>query len=164
MPDHYRQPVRSLGLRFIFLLIAFSFTLPEQQPAQGAADASIRRAFARLYNFDFTGAHEILDAQIRQDPKDPLPKSVKAAAYLFAELSRLKILELDFFADDDKVVDRRKLIPDADIHQKFFQTVDDVERLSNARLASKADDPDALFSLCIVTGLVADYAALIEKR
>jgi hypothetical protein len=38
------------------------------------------------------------------------------------------------------------------------------ERLANARLAAKPDDPDAILALCMTTGLVTDYAALIEKR
>ena len=36
--------------------------------------------------------------------------------------------------------------------------------MANARLAAHADDPDALLALCMTTGLVTDYAALIEKR
>ena len=127
-------------------------------------ETALKRAYARLYNFDFNGAQEILDRQRQVDPREPMLPATKAAAYLFSELDRLRILELDFFTDDDKVVDRRKLIPDPAIRQKFFQTVDESDKLANARLASKPDDPDALLALCTTTGLVTDYAALIEKR
>jgi hypothetical protein len=127
-------------------------------------EAALQRAYNRLYNFDFKGAHEILDRQRQLDPKEPLLAATKAAAYLFSELDRLRILELDFFTDDDKVVDRHKLIPDPAIRAKFFQTVDESDKLANARLAAKPDDPDALLALCMTTGLVTDYAALIEKR
>lgn len=127
-------------------------------------EAALQRAYARLYNFDFKGAQEILDKQRQMDPQAPLLPATKAAAYLFSELDRLRILELDFFTDDDKVVDRRKLVPDATVHQKFFQTVEESDKLANAHLAAKPDDPDALLALCMTTGLVTDYAALIEKR
>jgi hypothetical protein len=127
-------------------------------------EAALKHAFARLYNFDFTGAQEILDHQRQLDPQEPLIVATKAAAYLFSELDRLRILELDFFTDDDKVVDRRKLVPDPAVRQKFFQTVAESDKLANARLASKQDDPDATLALCMTTGLVTDYAALIEKR
>jgi hypothetical protein len=127
-------------------------------------ETALKRAYADLYNFDFKGAQEILDRQRQVDPRAPVLVATKAAAYLFSELDRLRILELDFFTDDDKVVDRRKLIPDPAVRQKFFQTVDESDRLANARLAAKPDDPDALLALCMTTGLVTDYAALIEKR
>jgi hypothetical protein len=127
-------------------------------------ETALQQAYARLYNFDFKGAHEILDRQRQVDPQAPLILAVKCAAYLFAELDRLKILELDFFVDDDKVVDRRKLIPDPAVRQQFFDTVAASDKLAQARLAVKPDDPDALLALCMTTGLVTDYAALVEKR
>jgi hypothetical protein len=127
-------------------------------------ETALHRAFARLYNFDFKGAQEILDRQRQQDPQASLILATKAAAYLFSELDRLRILELDFFTDDDKVVDRRKLIPDPNVRQKFFQIVEESDKLAYARLATKPDDPDATLALCMTTGLVTDYAALIEKR
>ncbi len=117
-----------------------------------------------MYNFDFAGAHEILDRQRAVDPQAPLLPATKAAAYLFSELDRLRILELEFFTDDDKVVDRKKLVPDLVVRQRFFAIVADAEKLANARLAGKPDDPDATLALCMTTGLVTDYAALIEKR
>jgi len=127
-------------------------------------ETALKRAFNRLYNFDFNGAQEIMDRQRQVDPKEPMLMATKATAYLFSELDRLRILELDFFTDDDKVVDRRKLIPDPKIREKFFQTVEESDKLANARLAVKPDDPDALLALCMTSGLVTDYAALIEKR
>jgi hypothetical protein len=124
----------------------------------------IDQAFDRLYNFDFKRAQEILDRQRQLTPEDPLPLSVKAASYLFFELYRLKILELDFFTDDDKVVDRRALVPDPAARRAFLQSLDGAERLAGVRLASRPDDPGALFALSMATGLETDYAALVERR
>jgi hypothetical protein len=149
------------------LMIALTAASASAQNRPGPTidtEAAVQAAFARLYNFDFKGAHEILDHQRQLDPQAPLVMAVKAGAYLFAELDRLKILELDFFTDDDKVVDRRKLVPDPVVRQKFLDTVAAADKLSNARLAAKPDDPDALMALCMTTGLVTDYAALVEKR
>jgi hypothetical protein len=153
-------------LRCFFLLfigLAGGFASPAQVPKVDT-ETALKRAYARLYNFDFKGAQDILDRQRQADPTAPLIVATQAAAYLFSELDRLRILELDFFTDDDKVVDRRKLIPDPVIRQKFFHTSDESDRLANARLATKPDDPDATLALCMTTGLVTDYAALIEKR
>lgn len=134
------------------------------QPKPAENDALIRQAFGRLYNFDFRGAHELLDRHISLYPQDPLGPAVSAVAYLFAELDRLKILELDFFMSDDKFVDRRKLVPDPVARQKFTQQVDNAERLAQARLAVDPNDRTATFSMCVTTGLTTDYAVLIERR
>ena len=154
------------SLRYICLLsiaVASGLASPAQVEKMDS-ETAVKRAYACLYNFDFNGAQEILDRQRQVDPREPLLASTKAGAYLFSELDRLRILELDFFTDDDKVVDRHKLVPDPAIRAKFFQTVEESDKLANARLAAKPDDPDALLALCTTAGLVTDYAALIEKR
>jgi len=154
------------SLRCICLIsvaLASSFASPAQVPKIDT-ETALKQAYARLYNFDFKGAQDILDRQRAVDPQQPVIVATKAAAYLFSELDRLRILELDFFTDDDKVVDRRKLVPDPTIRAKFFQAVDESDKLANARLAAKPDDPEGLLALCMTTGLVTDYAALIEKR
>ena len=151
--------MRSIGL------LAFALAAGTATAAQTVdTEAALKHAYAKLYNFDFPGAYEILDRQRTLDPQQPLIPATKAAAYLFSELDRLRILELDFFTDDDKVIDRRKLVPDPAIRTKFFQIVDETDKLANARLAARSDDPDGLLALCMTTGLVTDYAALIEKR
>ena len=147
-----------------FLALLILPAMHAAQPVGSATEAAIHQAYGRLYNFDFPGAHKILEQQISLSPLDPMPRAVDAAAYLFDELARLRILEFDFFNDDDKVVDRRKLIPDPAIRQKFFDEVAVVERLSNPILANKPDDRNALLAMCMVTGLVTDYASLIERR
>ena len=169
MSPRTRKPPKAVYclLRLIALLIVVLSAGGAAQPRPGPSvntEAALQAAFVRLYDFDFKDAHEILDRQHQLDPQAPLVFAVKCAAYLFAELDRLKILELDFFTDDDKVVDRRKLIPDPVIRQKFFDTVAESDKLANARLAVNPDDPDALMALCMTTGMVTDYAALVEKR
>jgi hypothetical protein len=154
------------SLRYIclFCVLIAPALAAAQQVQKADTEAALKRAYARLYNFDFNGAYDIIDHQRQLDPQQPLLPATKAAAYLFSELDRLRILELDFFTDDDKVVDRRKLIPDPSVRTKFFAMVDETEKMANAHLAAKPDDPDALLALCMTTGLVTDYAALIEKR
>ena len=47
---------------------------------------------------------------------------MRGAAYLFAEFDRLEILELDFFADDDSVTDKKRLKPDPAVRERLFKT------------------------------------------
>jgi hypothetical protein len=150
--------IRSGKLKWIAPLLLLGVRLHAQEKAL------VDQAFERLYNFDFKPAHELLDRQVQLTPGDPLPLCVKAAGHLFSELHRLKILELDFFTDDDKVVNRRALVPDPAVRRAFFQLVGDAGRLANARLATQPSDREALFALCMASGLETDYAALIERR
>jgi hypothetical protein len=127
--------------------------------APSSTEAALDRAFNRLYNFDFPGAHAILDRHIQSDPDDPLLHGVKAAAYLYSELARLHILEADFFLDNDKLVDRRKLVPDPAVRDAFRASIATTERLAAAHPGR-----DSLFAQSMAAGLVMDYAALVERR
>jgi hypothetical protein len=134
------------------------------EPAKVDTSTPVGKAFARMYAFDFPGARAILDREIQAAPQEPLPYAVKAAVDLFDELYRLKILQIEFFEDDAKVVDRRKLVPDAALKVDFFRLVEASKQRANARLAARPDDRDALFTMCMSTGLLTDYAALVERR
>ena len=127
-------------------------------------DTLVGQAFVRMYNFDFSAAQTILDSEIERDPQTPLPYAVKAAAHFFSELDRLKILQMDFFEDDDRVVDRRKLTPDLAVRAEIFRLIEASRQHANLRLASHPGDREALFALCMSAGLVTDYAALVERR
>lgn len=132
--------------------------------ARVETDTAVGQAFVRMYNFDFPAAQVVLDREIARDPQVPLPYAVKAAAHFFSELDRLKILQMDFFEDDDRVVDRRKLAPDPTVRAEIFRLIEAARQRANLRLASDPGDRDALFALCMSAGLVTDYAALVERR
>jgi hypothetical protein len=131
--------------------------------ALGAA-TPFDQAFDRLYNFDFGGAHALLDAYIAQHPKEPLPYAMRASAYLFFELDRLGVLEGEFFADDKRIIDKKKLKPDPAIRAKFLRGVEDSQSRATTILAADPNNRDALFAMCITQGITTDYMALVEKR
>jgi hypothetical protein len=148
-------------LRCVTLAFVFGAFLAQAAPP---SDAAVQQAFGRLYNFDFAGAHAILDIQVQADPEGPLPYAVKAAAYLYSELNRLGVLEMDFFADDERVIEKRKLVPDPAARQNFLRSIETAQRIAKARLAAKPDDPEMLFVMCMTAGLTMDYGALVERR
>jgi hypothetical protein len=82
----------------VFCTLAFAAAALAMETNTMPAPTAIDRAFNRMYNFDFPGAQAILD--------EPLAYSVRGATYLFSEFHRLKILEMEFFADDDIVTDK----------------------------------------------------------
>ena len=126
----------------------------------------VQHVFARLYDYDFAGAQALLDAQVQAEPGNPLLYSTRAVAYLFTELDRLKILEIDFFLNDGNMVDGhgRNLKPDAGIRRKLFEALDQARAKAAARLAESPDDRDALFAMCMTSGVTADYTGLVERR
>ena len=128
------------------------------------ADTDLDRAFQRMYNFDFTSAHKLIDGYIAAHTDDPLGYAARASAFLFSEMDRLGILAADFFMDDDKIADKRKLKPDPKIRDAFYWATTQGRERAEKLLAVDASDKNALLSLSMLYGLLTDYAAFIEKR
>lgn len=125
---------------------------------------SIEEALDRLYNFDFEGTFEILDQHRAENPEEPIGASIRAAAYLFEELDRMKILEAEFFEEDKRIAAEEGLEPDPVIRENLMAALDLAEQLSDARLAEDPDDRDALFALTLKEGVLNDYRGLVEKK
>jgi predicted Zn-dependent protease len=128
------------------------------------ASAPILRALDRMYNFDFPGANQILDDRIREEPHDPLGYTFRAASLLFQELDRLQILEGEFFSDDKRIIEKKKLKADEDVRRQFYEFIEMARRRAQHRLTSEPKHVDSLFAMCITAGLVTDYVGLIERR
>lgn len=133
-------------------------------PALGADSSAVDEAFEHLYNFDFTGTHEVLDRYVAAHPQDPLPYGVRASAYLFYELDRLGILESEFLVDDKRIAEKKKLHPDPHIRELFSQALEDAEKRAESALGANPDDRNALFAMCVAQGVTMDYMAAVEKR
>lgn len=131
-----------------------------------SADAppDLNDGFQQMYNLDFAGAHRTFSAWERNYPDDPLGPVSNAAAYLFSEFNRLKVLESDLFIDDQKFEKRSKLSPDADIRSVFQAELERGREVANRTLASKPQDSRALLALVMANGLQGDYVALIDKK
>ncbi len=144
------------------LLLAASAAAAADTKTDGA-DA-VHNAFLRLYNFDFPGTHAILDRRLAEAPTDSMAYAVRASAYLFSELYRLRILEAEFLSDDDRIIDKKKEKPDQNLKKAMMDALELARRSAYNRLAKQPRDSEALFTLCVVSGVETDYAALVEKR
>jgi hypothetical protein len=122
------------------------------------------QAFHRLYNCDFAGAHAIIDGQLKIRPEDPMLYAIKGVAHLYSEFQRLQILETEFFADDDKVTDKKLLKPDPAVRADLFQLTGEARRRAAERLKSHPNDREAMFAMCMAAGVETDYTSLVEKR
>jgi hypothetical protein len=127
-------------------------------------EIALDRAFDRMYNFDFPGVYAILDRLDLQDPSYPVGPAVRAAAMLFNELDRMQILQTEFFTDDDRVTDRKLIKPDPKLGAALFRATGEARRRGAERLAANPADRDAMFAMCMATGVETDYTILVEKR
>lgn len=125
---------------------------------------TLDRGFQDMYNLDFTGAHTLFSEWQQTHPEDPMGPTADAAGFLFSEFHRLGVLESQFFELDKRFENRPKLDPDPAVRQRFDAAIQKASDLAHARLAKNPKDEDALFSLTLINGLQADYAALIDKR
>lgn len=132
--------------------------------AAASDPATIDDALHSLYDFDFPSAHATLNSYIAAHPQESLPYAFRGAAYLFSELDRLKVLESEFLTDDDRLVEKTRPQPDPAIRRQFLQAVDDAQKRAEAVLRTNPNDRDALFAMCVASGVSTDYMALVEKR
>jgi hypothetical protein len=155
---------------FLIALLAAAAAVVVEPARALAADAPlaqgpIDRAFQRLYNFDFAGSLSILDQAGQSDPQNPLVPSVRAAAFLFMELDRLKVLETRFFMNDGNMVDGVKhSTPDPAVRARLFAALDTSRKLATQRLAADPEDEIGLLAMSMTAGLETDYTGLVERR
>ena len=120
--------------------------------------------YKMMYDLDFDHAHQVFLSWEQLHPEDPLGPVSNGAGYLFSELHRLGVLEAQFYTDDKAFDARKKMTPDPELKKQFEAALNLAEQRANATLVKNPKDSDALFALTLVSGLKADYAALIEKR
>lgn len=146
------------------LLLLLTASLACWAEPTGERSAELDQAFARLYNTDFRGAHAHLDRYISAEPADPLGYAMRASAYSFSEMDRLGILESEFFSDDKRIIERKKLRPDLAVRERFFRAIEDARARAAMNLAANPNDQNALFAMAVTQGVVMDYTALVDKR
>lgn len=133
-------------------------------PATNLPSTEIDRAFVRLYNTDYQGAFVHLDRYIAAQPEDPLGYALRAAGLMFSELDRLGILEGEFFSDDKRIIEKKKLKPDPEIRARLFEAIRSAQSRGTKVLAADPGNQNALFSMAITYSLTMDYTALVEKK
>jgi hypothetical protein len=145
----------------ILLSIALlAFAPPSVQAQTTLLDIGYRQ----MYNLQFEDAHRTFHEWERLHADDPVGPASDAAAYLFAELDRLHVLQSEFFLHDENFATRKKLIPDPVVKQKFDEALLQSKQLADRSLEREPQNHNALFASVVRLGLHADYLALVEKR
>ena len=134
-------------------------------PAAVAGDDSIELGFRQMYNLDFPGAHRTFGDWKVTHPADPLGYVSDAAAHLFGEFDRMKVLQSEFFVHDESFSKGKPAMPDPLAKAAFLKDLATGERLAKDAMAkSSGKDLNAMFAWVLTFGLRADYDGLIEKK
>lgn len=132
--------------------------------AAGPGPPALEQGYHHMYNLEFDEAHRVFNAWEQLHPDDPLAPASNAAAYLFAELDRLHILETELFVNDGTFSGMQRPAADPRVKLAFEREVARAGELADAALARSSQATHALFAKVLVAGLRSDYAGLIEKR
>lgn len=147
--------MKRMHVRALWLALALSVA-----SAARAEVTLLDTGYRQMYNLQFDQAHRTFAEWERQHPEDPMGPASNAAAYLFTEFDRLRILQSEFFVNDDHFYTDRKVTPDPILKQKFEAALS-----KSLALAGPApQDANARFAAVLCHGLESDYLALIEKR
>lgn len=134
------------------------------QTTPPSASSLLDLGYKQMYNLQFDEAHHTFAEMESLYPSNSLGPVSNAAAYLFSEFDRLRILQSEFFVDDANFKTHRKLAPEASVERAFDDELGKTDRLSQAELARSPEDQDALFAQAMAFGLRSDYDALIDKH
>ncbi len=143
-------------------MLATAFALAAQP--SDPADTLLDQGYKDMYNLAFTDAHRCFEAWERSHPEDPMGPVSDAAAYLYAEFHRLRVLQAELFVNDRAFFHTRTEAPDPAVKREFEGALDRTRELAAPILQRSPGDETALLATVLRLGLQADYTALIEKR
>ena len=124
----------------------------------------VEAGFHLLYELKPEEARAQFAAWQKSHPADPLGSASQAAAYLFEEFYRQRVLTSEFFLDDKRFLGKVALKPDPELRAAFFAADKQAQDLAQMRLQTNPDDTNALFAMTLSLGMQADYASLIDKH
>ena len=131
----------------------------------GSAPNGLELGYLQMYDLQFSAAHKTFGNYAQVYPDDALAPVSDAAAYLFAEFDRLKILQSEFFVHDENFRgEHQKLNADPAVRKAFDADLAKADALTKSALRAMPRDTNALFASVMSLGLRADFDGLIDKR
>jgi hypothetical protein len=156
-----------------YLLALIMFVAPRASLAGQATDSGgpaftsvpeLSEGFHLLYAQKFTEARAIFVSWELDHPEEPFGEIGVAASYLFEELYRQNVLSSDFFLNEKRFLHGIDGRPDALRMNNFRGALERARVLSKERMKSSPQDPEALFSLTLASGMESDADAILEKK
>ncbi|HVO97884.1 MAG TPA: hypothetical protein VMT15_07445 [Bryobacteraceae bacterium] len=140
------------------------FAIPVLLALSLAPGEDLISGYRSMYDLDFTGAHRIFSSFTREHPDDPMGPVSNAAAYLFSELERLRVLDSELFVDNSRFQSRQRLSADPSVRRAFDDALASGRQSAERVRAKSPDDRNALLAGVLARGLEADYLSLIDHR
>jgi hypothetical protein len=140
------------------------FFVPALSAPLPAGSDQLDEGYRAMYNLDFGSAHKAFGEFERQQPADPFGPASDAAAYLFSEFERLKVLRSEFFAQDKSFLGAPKLKADPAVKAQFEKALGRSRGLSEEMMKQGKSPERAQFASLVCLALHADYLAMIEKE
>lgn len=158
-----------LGLSFVLVASVCACVVAgcaEDSPPGAATMAvpELQTGFRFLYQQRFPEARQTFLDWEGHHPDDPFGHAAVAAGYLFEEFYRQGVLTSGFFLDDRKFLHGIDGTPDPARIKDFYAALDRTRLTSRARMTTNPNDPEALFSLTLASGMQADALSLLEHK
>jgi len=153
-------------IRRVFLLVVWALAaLPAEVRAANTWDSpEIESGFRLLYELRFREARGVFQSWQAENPAYPLGHAALAASHLFEEFYHHGVLTSEFFLDDKRLLGGVDGVPDPERRTAFLRFNQQARELAEQQLRENPRNSEALFALTLATGMMADYAGLIEKR
>lgn len=142
-------------LRFLALLFS---TLP-----LAAQPASYAKGFEHFYNLEYDEAIREFSRALKENPDAPGPRNYLATTILYRELFRSGALESELVTGSNPFLRRPKMNPSAEDQKQFFDSINSVIELTQARLAKDPKDAQALYAQGVSYALRANWNFLVKK-
>jgi hypothetical protein len=157
------------GQRLSALLVFLCGFLPilAARPTIAAAPLSgnlLDEGYRDMYNLRFPDAHIKFQQWMSSHPDDPMGPVSDAAASLFSEFERLKIIDVQLFANQGRFDSRQRLTPDPAVRKSFEDRLNQAGNLADAALKRNPRDANALYVKTLISGMRSDYALMIDKK
>jgi hypothetical protein len=157
----------SRGCCFLATLAGLALQQPASLGAwQGEASEAgeLDTGFHLLYELKPQPARARFAVWQASHPEDPLGSAAEAASYFFEECHRQGVLTSEFFLDNNRLLSKAELQPDAQSRNAFFVAALRAQNLAQRQLDAAPADVSALFAMTFSLGIEADYVSLIDRR
>jgi hypothetical protein len=151
-------------LRISVLLLLLAWTPLASAFSAPLTGSALDEGYYDMYNLNFPAAHQKFQQWMSAHPQDPMGPASDAAAWLFGEFDRLRIIDVQLFADQSRFDNRQRLTPDPAVRKSFDDRSDQANRLADAALQRNPKDTTALYVKTVICGMKSDYALMIDKR
>ena len=131
--------------------------------AQPTAWAPYDSAFNHFYNLEYDQAIAELEKGIAKDPNSPSLRNYLAQCIQFREMFKVGALESELVSGNNSFLRRPKIDTTPEVEKRFQDEVRMALELTEARLKTNPNDPQALYAQGVAYALRGNWNFLVRK-